>query len=289
MWSLPAETQTALKLRLQAIAELDPRKSLEIYKEARKALNVAALTSPHARYLKFMSYYHGGWGKLASRKFAEYLKRQNDTDPLYSVMNVLCRGGQFNFTSEGAGHLIANGDFTCYEAMVSVTYKCGVHTNALCEVGSHIGAIAKHERDNTFNLRPYLTGFNRAILARYANQSSQNLARVLKLFTFITVEKTRIYAMTRLLVLLRGKNITPALHYYTGQFINENSNSGITAGGDPSWVGTMAESTEYYLTRKREHQARALAWMWCAKGLVCRDIAIMIGKFIYNCRHEWVE
>ncbi len=292
--------QLCLDLRRQAIAELDPRKSLEIYKEARKALKSVVGISPAAAYLMAMSYGYGGWGKYRLN-FTNDHKRPAAIEIIYSNENKYisyrdhaAAVRQHPAGTQAAQTLMRQGDFLPYEAIWFYN-RSGIPldelTEALRELGSPVGALAYQER----GLRPFLTGMHKETLLAHALVSDFN---TLEVFRIISCARKRTHDETNIadfLIALRdyieeaGRDLPQLLLYLFG-WVDTQVLADMMAFSlvpDIRYAIDPKVVKKYYLDRRQDHQLRALTWMCCAKGLVCRDVATMIGRLVYE--ERWIH
>lgn len=261
--------QKALLARVDAINEPDMIKSLRLFAIAREYLHAAAETDPNAMYLLIDSYKYAGWGANCSHTYEhpthpEYLRLERmwlytayyDAGMRADAIKEALHGNPIPIYAFGASGPPLENDLA----------------NALYALGLY------------YNSHANIAGLHNSTLLNYACMSVSNLVRVFRLCKIVKSPDLpwHCHAMIsqRYKIGWLNEDSKYVLKYIIGYCATVYEL-------DPKCVKEINEfisiliCKKYYRKRQANYRSAAVTWMLCARGFVCRDVARIIGQYVY--------
>ncbi len=317
---LHPKLQIALRYKAAAIKATDVEKSLRLYALARKYRDEAASEHcPQAAFLLVNGRNYGGWGAFEPVVDVSEANAGDDCTKFDNVMKGMCSNSEYirlvklrhDSTELAAEQVIQE----AYAGDIIPICAFGAWYNGvpdeLIKVLEEFGLCSYDLSVQCMNLRKYVTGLEVDLVAGYACESVSKYMHLFKvigkllqqisstkytqkigqIFEIVinsmsrrqpldnlgkahVLKYTLGYFSTNTVALLRDE------YYIKGMLFDK-----ITTA--PVHCLVTSECAEFYQVRVSEYRRAACTWLLCARGFVCKDIAIVIAKMVFESRLEF--
>lgn len=297
--------QIALRYKAAAIKATDIEESLRLYALACKYLIEAASVSPQAAFLLADAHNCGGWGAFepvideaidfdramsmqgSYREFVQLLEPELRGVTVDQAMQDACNGDIISLFADVTLRGYPEYEQSTY--MFNDWYEHPEFGPVLGEFGlcpySEYAPVGYH--------RKYVTGLNIDIVSNYACESDSAYMYMFKVIVQLLRQnagKKRVEYVGRIFEFAFNNTRTDLydMYEYTlGYFATNTSALLRDKYMRRSWILTKLECVEFYKKRLEEYRRAAITWMLCAREFVYRDIAVLIGKLVYESRLEF--
>lgn len=279
--ALPESTRAAFDLNLEAIALSreqypDFAKIAKCYADAIAELK-KCIDEGSTKYIWLLRCRYGGWGEYRLNGGGSSLDgAANRILRLYELFSEIPSDGKIARALEK----LEAGDFTHIDSYIYTGYK---PPPSVVSILASLGCASVMKLMNVVELKQFIPSKNFTSCVRYARASPTHACEVIR-----TLETTSpVDPFIRDFIGWFGGDDWPVAEYAIAYIVGSARNCTLDYVTFLSRDISIDHCRRTYNERIAEYRKKTIAWLCFARGNVCRDIAVMIGKMVYAARYEF--